>query len=512
MKNTKTWLTALLAIAAGIIILYLLQRDHKGLNKKLSTNRNIERQNDGPALRLRHDFLMMRDPMLNRVPTERLIPAKQIMEEISLVDRAENTTALTWQERGPDNIGGRTRALLVDRSDVTGNTVFAGGVGGGLWKTTNFKSTATWTVINDFFSNIAITCIKQSPTNASEIYFGTGEGWGNYDAIEGLGIWKSVDGGSVWTQLTSTATISYVNDLEFDNNGYLYAATRSTDATKRGIIRSTDGGSTWVQVLADPDPNVTTRGADLERAADGDMYATLGIFTVGHIFRSASNGTSTGIAGSWSEITAPGITSNDYQRTEIAICPNLPDRIYAIAQNDAAPNGIGAMYRSDNDGLNWATLTNASWCDQGITTNSDFSRGQAWYDLIMAVDPANSNTVLAGGVVVVKSTNSGTAWSQMTRWTTAATCTTAPVIHADIHEIIFLSSSELIICTDGGIYYSTDGGASFTAKNTGYNVTQYYGLAVHPGSGSNIMIGGTQDNGSHLFNAAGINKIGRAHV
>jgi len=468
------------------------------------SNGELEYEDD-MARAWRHEFLMTRDPALNRVPTERLVYAKQKMDELEALAVSNRTTAMTWTERGPSNIGGRTRALLVDQGDATGNTVFAAGVGGGLWKTINFKSACDWTVINDFFSNIAITCIKQNPNNALEMYFGTGEGFGNYDAIDGLGIWRSTNGGVSWTQLDSTTSLSYVNDLEFDNNGYIYASTRSTIVGLRGILRSTDGGLNWTQVLTDPIAT-TTRGADLERAVDGDMYATLGLFSTGHVFRSASNGVNTGISGSWTEITPPGITSNGYMRVELAVCPNQSDRIYAIAQDDAT-DGVGAMYRTDNDGVGWSTLTNATWCDQGAATNSDFSRGQAWYDLIMAVDPNNADLVFAGGVVVVKTANAGTSWTQATRWTSTATCTTAPVIHADIHEIKFLNSSELIICTDGGIYYSADGGASFVSKNTGYNVTQYYGMAIHPTTGSNYMLAGAQDNGTHKFTTTGVNTV-----
>lgn len=452
----------------------------------------------------RYEYKMMYDPATGNIPVSRLRDAEQFL--ISNTSRGNQTEALTWTERGPNNIGGRTRALLVDAADATGNTVYAGGVGGGLWKTTNFKAVSpTWIVVNDFFSNLAITCIKQNPLNTAEIYFGTGEGWFNIDAIQGAGIWRTGNGGSSWTQLGSTTGFTHVQDLEFDNNGYIYASTRAPASGSRGILRSTDNGSSWVQVLTDPTAG-TTRGADLERASDGDMYATLGIFTTGHIFRSPSNGVNTGISGSWTEITPGGITTNGYQRVEIAVCPNNADRIYAVAQDDATA-GIGAMYRTDNDGGAWTTLSNASWCDQGAATNTDYSRGQAWYDLVMAVDPANSNTVFSAGVVMVKTINSGTSWTQATRWTSSATCTTAPVIHADIHDVIFLNSSEVVVCTDGGIYYSTNGGTTFTSKNDGYNVTQYYGMAMHPTAGSNTMLGGSQDNGSHLFGSLGVNSV-----
>jgi photosystem II stability/assembly factor-like uncharacterized protein len=341
------------------------------------------------------------------------------------------------------------------------------------------------------------------------MYFGTGEGFGNFDAINGLGVWKSTDGGTTWAQLSSTTNISYVNDLEFDDNGYIYAATRSTVASLRGIIRSIDNGTSWTQVVIDPIPTAIPRGADLERSINGDMYATLGIFTTGHIFRSAANGVNTGVSGSWTDITPASIITNKDGRVELAVCPNNSSRLYAMSQDSITPagagGGIGNLFRSDNSGASWTTLTSPNWCDINTTT-TDFSRGQAWYDLILGVNPNDDATVLAGGVVVMKSANSGSSWTQATRWI-AGSCSSAPIIHADIHEIQFLNSSEIIICNDGGIYYSSDGGASFVNKNNGYNVTQYYGVAVAASSGSNTMLAGAQDNGSHLFNSLGINSV-----
>jgi len=316
MKKLLPLLPSVFAISFSIFLLTIHEKNDA---LALSNEENEEREHeDGMQKAWFHEFLMTRDPSLNIIPTEKILAAKKRMEELDLsptrTSRTAQTASLSWQERGPNNIAGRTRALLVDRSDATGNTVFAAGVGGGLWKTTNFKSaTPSWSVVNDFFSNIAITCIKQSPIDASEMYFGTGEGFGNFDAIDGLGIWKSIDGGANWAQLSSTLAIAYVNDLEFDNNGYLYAATRSTTAALRGIIRSTNGGTSWAQVVTDPIPTATTRGADLERAANGDMYATIGLFSTGHVFRSPANGVNTGMGGSWVNITPPSVITNKDQ-------------------------------------------------------------------------------------------------------------------------------------------------------------------------------------------------------
>jgi photosystem II stability/assembly factor-like uncharacterized protein len=66
------------------------------------------------------------------------------------------------------------------------------------------------------------------------------------------------------------------------------------------------------------------------------------------------------------------------------------------------------------------------------------------------------------------------------------------------------SSNNLIVANDGGIYYSADGGTTYTSKSNGYNVTQYYSIAIHPTAGSNYMLAGAQDNGTHRLNAAGL--------
>jgi len=109
---------------------------------------------------IEQEFEKTKDPKLNTVPRERLKDARKVARQKLTLKNA--APSLNWQERGPDNVGGRTRAILFDRNDQTQSTVFAAGVSGGLWKTTNIKSTnPNWQAINDFFQNIAVTCIIQ---------------------------------------------------------------------------------------------------------------------------------------------------------------------------------------------------------------------------------------------------------------------------------------------------------------------------------------------------------------
>ena len=50
---------------------------------------------------------------------------------------AARISDLDWTERGPSNVPGRTRAILILPGDDDNSSWLAGGVGGGIWKTTN---------------------------------------------------------------------------------------------------------------------------------------------------------------------------------------------------------------------------------------------------------------------------------------------------------------------------------------------------------------------------------------
>lgn len=458
------------------------------------------------AQALHQEFLMTRDPRLDIVPRERLDAARAQLNILS----AARVAALGWEERGPNNVGGRTRAILVDSRDVTGNTVFAGSVGGGLFKTTNFTAgVPTWTPVNDFLPNLAITAMVQDNSNPNIMYAGTGEGWFNIDAIVGRGIYKTTDGGLTWNALPSTivttpavTTFEYVQDLVIDNNGHLFASLRNLTSSSRGVQRSTDGGATWTQVLGAPLINPTTglafgtgRAADLEVASNGDIYASLGLVGAAFTNRSvvmkssfATHGINTGAAGTWVDITP--VTANATQRTEIIVAPSDPQRVYLLMQ-DSATSQVLNVFRSVNAGASWTSLPIPAALNNG-------SASQTWYNLIGAVDPNNPNVVIVGGLNLAKSLDGGDSWF---------TITTSASVHVDHHAIIFNGSSKLINGNDGGIYYSDniDGGGTFVNKNNGYNVTQFYACEYHP-TDVNYFLAGAQDNGTQRFTSVGINS------
>lgn len=493
----------LLPLIAGMTCLWVLSCEPSPptSSKKLSKYDRI-------AEAMRMEFEATKDPALGYIPRERLKLAReitarkqQILED--KVSRGEIST-LYWEERGPNNVAGRTRAVLVDANDATGNTIFAGSVSGGLWKATNFTTgTPSWTHVDAFWDNLAITSIAQDPTDSDTIYVGTGEGFFNYDFVRGEGIWRSTDGGTTFTQLSSTdnSNFHYVLDLAIASNGDLYAATLS------GVRKSTDAGQTWTVVLGTSASQGSSNSAyDVEFSANGTIYAALS----GAIWKS-----STGDNGGWTDITPPAST---YARIKLATAPSDANRLYALCQGSAS-NDVTHIFRSDDGGAagTWTSLTVPTIIDQG--SNSVFTRSQAWYNLSAAVDPNDEDILLIAGIDLLRTTNAGSSWQQITSWSLFPSATTSAAglgtnqnIHADHHNIVYYpgSSTQAIVATDGGLYYSSDinntgSTPSFTDKNEGFNVTQFYAAAVHPTAGTDYFLAGSQDNGTQQFNSSGIN-------
>ncbi|MBS1668584.1 MAG: T9SS type A sorting domain-containing protein [Bacteroidetes bacterium] len=505
------------------------------------TFRDDDRESENPEeevlARLQQEILMTKDPQLGYVPVERLEEAKKQWKNLipfnpKTVNSANNSsnnhslgTGLTWAERGPNNIGGRSRAVLIDQNDATGNTVLAGSVGGGLWRTTNFlTATPTWSQLSTVSTNLAITTLAQDKSNPSTMYAGTGEGFNNQDAIRGLGIYKSTDGGLTWSLLPSTTTggahfydFNYVQKVAVYSNGDVYASGISAYyCNAGGVLKSTDGGSTWTRVIGSYSVGgcpaaVDFLGYDIEFSLNGDIYASVKDVStgkqIGKIYKSPA-GATVGNYGTWTNITSPP-SQGYWHRIQLACSPLNNNRVYALFEDSLLK--IGAIQRSDDAGTTWTNISNTTvWCDGGTSASTDFSRGQAYYDLTLAIKPNDDATVYAGGVDIFTTSNSGASWSQFTQW--ASGCGSLPYVHADIHSITFLpgSSTSFIVSCDGGVYYSSDGGASFVNKNAGFNVTQYYAAAIHPTSGSNYMLAGAQDNGTSLFNNGGINSVASA--
>ncbi len=412
-------------------------------------------KHDRPDLAMRQYMEMTADPNDQQIHPERAVAAFREAKRIMSTDayaRNVDLTETVWTERGPTNVGGRTRALAFDPNDPSLKKVWAGGVSGGLWFTENiYDANAPWQNVDDFWANLAITGIAFDPSNPQTIYISTGEGYQTLNAVRGEGIWKSTDGGGSWQQLSSTYNqpeFHIIHDIVVLDNGAVLAATLND-----GVMRSLDGGSTWANVLSE---GATTRASDLEVASNGHIYATTGVHSTGNIWKSIDGGTT------WTDILPA--EHSDVQRIEVAVAPSNPDIIYAIMQEKmfwSVRNDLGGgIIKSIDGGANWQWLPNPVDQDVYMIDSLDFTNGQGWYNLIAQVDPNDPNHVLVGGIDLFQSFNGGNTWSQISKQNNAAAIAhlDLPVVHADQHAIVFKpgSSAEAIFGNDGGVYLGTD--------------------------------------------------------
>ena len=427
---------------------------------------------------LDEEFRRTYDPALGEIPKDRLFEAvkatRQLQQEFAN-RRSGAGLGPKFIQRGPTDVGGRTRAILIDEADPERKRIIAGSVAGGLFITDDItENPPVWQNVNDHLDNLAVGALAQDPNAHNVMYMGTGEGFPNADAVRGVGIFKSEDSGLTWTLLESTTSgtiFRYTRGLVVHPvTSHVYAATRNG-----GVRRSEDGGLTWIKVL----------GVSLS-ASNDDMYDIQ--YSNGRLY--ASNNTNvymseTGNRGEWEHITRSGSGfPTDLSRCEVTVCDADPNVMYAVG---AISGSASDIYRTSDGGTSWLAVA--------PPTGGDFTNGQAWYDLDIAVDPFDCNHVIVGGVPIYRTRNGGLNWNRF-----------ANNMHVDQHKVVFdpLQPDVVYFGNDGGVWRSENGSANFVdSKNVGYITTQYYGCAIHPDTFSNYMLGGTQDNGTHQLDGPG---------
>lgn len=463
-------------------------------------------------------FALKRAPIgQTAVPSERYAAARKRMEKMAVYSTASGTFkprtgevgALspnlgTWTSLGPGNVGGRTRAILIDPTPP-GNTWYAAGVAGGVFKTIN--SGAAWAPVGDSLANLAVSSLAMSPSDPNTILAGTGEGFFNADAVRGAGIFKSIDGGATWAQVagTNNANFYYVNDIVWAPSGLVYAATST------GVWKWLDGVFAPVQILV---PGLNGGCLDLALSPDFPddwLLASCGTLTQARVFLT-QNGVATVTTGQWDLV----LTETDMGRTSLAFGAPFSGVVYAMAANKTT-GALHAVWRSTDSGYTWtkgASAASPNFQDRLLLTNPLLDNCQAQtvaqggYDNVIAVDPnfPLGDVVWAGGIDLFRSTDGGVTFDPVSSWWEVGQ---PHYVHAHQHAIVFHpTTGEMVIGNDGGIFKKTGGtaGGSFDAcpgggtvtdatyvsLNNGYSVTQFNSGAVFPGD--TAYLGGTQGN------------------
>lgn len=433
-------------------------------------------------------------------------------------------------------VSGRVTAFAIDPGNT--NKVYLGTAQGGVYRSTDGGT--NWTQLFDSATSSAIGALALAPSDATKLFVGTGEANGSGDSYAGVGMYR-IDNCDTTATLVGpinpirnyTDTASAPQSFPFFNGRSISSIlVHPTDPSivfagiaggvigiggdapfggtpprgLLGVVRLTNATSPAASVVAqklvvttagsldlpntgnrvvssiifDPgDPNVMLAWVNGNAVAnDGGIYRSINAQaanpTFAHVFQTISNGA----------------------RGEFAIYKETTNP--AVVYVATGESSTGRLRRSVDAGATWSGV---------LAGGQGYCGGQCFYNIGIDVRPG-ATTATTDDIVVIGGNVAGASTRLFAKSTDgAATFTESSAgLHADTHFIRFAPGSTSVIWhgNDGGVFKSTNGGTTWaTLNNNQINTVQFSGLAVHPTS-ANWAIGGTQDNGTNLRNAAGL--------
>ncbi len=523
MKKITTFL---IISTAFVVLLTLFFKENKGVSKeeframidhhpiqeRLKLSKSERKKAGIPPNRYFDDqYLLEMNPATGKTNPENI---QAIIEE----ERASNvfskstiapgeTSENAWVERGPNNIGGRTRVVFYDPNDVNGTRVFAGGVSGGLWVNDDISdASSSWTQVG-IDENLAITCFAIDPNDSNTWYVGTGEAYTHNDGT-GNGAWYTTDGGNTWSILWSINLNQnkarrpyFFNEIvAWDNNGtteVFFSLDGWLDYDYVGHVAAgwykmdTNGDINKIEFEVDGRAYVFS---DVEVAADNSLWCATKNNRWnnggGEIYRTTDG-----------ENFTQKYSLSTGDRVELSVSKTDANLVYALVEEG---NSTGVRIVKTTDGENFTILAEPADVDTSIDADH-FTRGQAFFNLMIEVDPADDDIVYVGGIDLFRSNDGGTSWDQISKWSNNNDLADLDVsfVHSDQHALVFdpTDSNKGIFANDGGVYYSSNlssassSETAIVARNNNYNITQFYSGAIGPDPDNEMLLGGAQDNG-----------------
>jgi photosystem II stability/assembly factor-like uncharacterized protein len=326
-----------------------------------------------------------------------------------------------------------------------------------------------------------ITMLAADPVNSGTVYAGTF-----------YGVVKTVDGGESWTGMSRGIDGIGVESVTVDphNSGTLYA----TDEANR-VLKTTDSGKNWTALQGLP------IGFPINGAVTVDPRDSNILYIVNRkgVWKTGDGGSSWNQVGA-ADFAAAGaaLGPNGYYIFPgvLVLDPQNPETLYALAiAQCSGPCSRTDVVKSTDGGSSWAVT--ASFAGNNVT--------------LLAIDPRNSSTLYAAGSPrISKSTDGGMTWSDSLLppeafsneddefWAFANSLAVDP----RNSNVVYASGS-------GGVFKTTDGGASWTTMNAGLlpctqsNCSEPYlvrSLMIDPRSGALYAI---SSNGGILRNRNG---------
>jgi len=406
---------------------------------------------------------------------------QQELERNASSDGSRSTTTGYWESLGisffTNGAGwnpGIGRVNVIAFHPVQENIFWIGCPSGGLWKTNN--GGATWIPLTDGMPRIGVSGIAIDYTNPSTIYILTGDG----DAADtySVGVLKTTNGGETWNStglswLPTNFFQGYKLAMHPNDHNILFAVTSA------GIYKTSDGGVTWSLEVAG-----WFFDLEFKPGTPSTIYAC----------KASEFWISTNTGDTWSEVTA-GVPTG-CERMALTVSSANAAYVYILAGPATAAGEFKGVYRSTNSGTSF-TLQADEPNLLGYSTTGQDAEHQTTYDLAVVASRTDASDVIAGGINCWKSLNNGVDWTCISLWNGYGG--SIGYTHADIHDLAINPLNDWIYCcSDGGVFRSTDFGENWTDLSDGLEITQWYRIAGYEAN-SNLLIGGTQDEGSNKW-------------
>lgn len=364
---------------------------------------------------------------------------------------------LKWRQIGPFR-GGRVVAVAGVESQP--DVYYFGGVGGGVWKTTN--GGADWQAVSDGqgFGTASVGAIGVSESDPNIVYAGMGEPDIRGNVSYGDGMYKSMDAGKTWKHigLENTRQISRVR-VHPKNPDLVYVAALGHvwgPNDERGIYRTKDGGKTWEKIFSrgskagaidltfDPsNPNILYAGFwevyrkpwDLESGGPGSG-----------LFKSTDGGDT------WAELTHnPGMPKGVIGNVSVTVSGANPERVWAQIEAQE-----GGLFRSDDGGKTWTKVNEERKLRQ-----------RAWYFNRIQADPKDPERIYAMNVAFFRSDDGGKTFNPVR------------TPHGDNHDLWISATNpqRMIEGNDGGANVTTNGGRNWSTIGN-QPTAQFYRVAL----------------------------------
>lgn len=526
----KTFLPPILLLILALLV--NKQQDIPALKTPILAPAKIERKEKKTTAerqlfaeeRFKHEYNIQKNPLTGLIPQdEKILELKNALsareKQFSYQPyRTNNFSILSssvYTSRGPSNFSGRTRDLVVDISDPTSNTIIAGGVSGGVFRTTDGGTSWVKVSANDEIHNV--TAIAQDPRTGHQNiwYYGTGERLGNSATLGGFnylgnGIWKSTDGGLTWNQIPETNSnyTSFDSYIDFISAIEVSPTTGDLFIAAAARIYRYDGTTLTTELGQDNNSFIT----DVLVNSDGRVYAAFD-------GRDSENGvwTSPTGNGSWTRI-AQNTTTVGWESTGrivLGAAPSNENIIYALFNNGDVENIEADFWKYDATTDGWTDYTSKLPDEPGgnLKGNDPFAI-QGGYDLVVSVKPDDENFVTIGGTNAYKIENlvSDATFTRIGGYANNLGYGTYNVggieHHPDIHALVYdpNNANVLFSGTDGGVHKTTDINAdqvAWESLNNNYMTYQFYHIAIDPLQGSDLVLGGAQDNGTKYGGTVG---------